>query len=108
MEALNENRVPTMGLDNQTPARWHHFMTDKDGTRVVTFTLLSADGLDVRFEQAVPDGFHSGICHYPGYRWSELYRVSDKELAEWDSIVKRNIDIIYDVAREGGTDALVD
>lgn len=81
------------------------YITLADGTEIVHSQLIQKDELDmveVHFERAVGDGFHSARCVLPTYEWKFTDGFSDEEMNFFEEFLQQNAHLFYRYAAQGG------
>ena len=81
------------------------YMTLSDETEIVHSQLIEDKGIKkviVNFERPTDNGFDSGRCELPEYKWTEKEGYSDEEIAFFEKLLHSNAHLLYKYAANGG------
>ena len=82
------------------------FLTLDDNTEIVHSEMLADERVKVYVEKPdAKDGFHSAICHLPGYDWQEVIGFLPEDIARYQKIIESTAHLILQFAQEGGFDS---
>lgn len=81
------------------------YMTLADETIVTHSHLIDDNGVKkvfVNFERPTDDGFDTARCELPSYHWVMREGYSDKEIAEFEQLMRANAHLFFKYAQSGG------
>lgn len=81
------------------------YITLADETEITHTHIFEENGMkcvEVHFERPTENGFESARCLLPSYKWIIRNGFSNKEIADFEEMLRHNAHLIYRFAENGG------
>ena len=79
------------------------FLQIDGNTEIVHSEMLPNGEVKVYVEKPdEKDGFHSGECYLPSYRWENIFGFSPEEIARYQEVIESTAHLIMEFSQKGG------
>ena len=79
------------------------YLTLNDDTEITHSEIKENGKVKVYIETPdEKDGFHSAICWLPDYKWEDIKGYSEKEIENYEELLRNNAHLILEFAKDGG------
>lgn len=74
------------------------YITLSDETQIAYSDPKKDGTIEIGIERPVDMGFDSAFCTLPSYRWHAVEGFTDAEIAEFESLLRDNAPLIFELA----------
>jgi len=79
------------------------YLTLNDDTEITHSEIKENGKVKVYIETPdEKDGFHSAVCWLPDYKWEDIKGYSEKEIENYEELLRNNAHLILEFAKDGG------
>ncbi len=79
------------------------YLTLNDDTEITHSEIKENGKVKVYIETPdEKDGFHSAVCWLPDYKWEDIKGYSEKEIENYEELLRNNAHLIIEFAKDGG------
>ncbi len=79
------------------------YLTLNDDTEITHSEIKENGKVKVYIETPdEKDGFHSAVCWLPDYKWEDIKGYSEKEIENYEELLRNNAHFIIEFAKDGG------